>query len=77
MRNPNEVTFTTRTTSTSFITEYAYSVSNGMFSYDFARFVELYGVDNVEAVGFGKHNYIIVTQPLFTNDVIRLANTLQ
>lgn len=64
MKNPNEITLTTRTTSTHFITEYCYSIMNSMFQTDFVRFVELYGKDKVEMVGFGKHNYIIVMQPL-------------
>jgi len=78
MRNPNAVKFQTTTTSTEFITQYGYNRASTMMMQDFSKMVEVYGAEKVSIVKEGTTRWIVVRQPLISNDVIRMvASTFQ
>jgi hypothetical protein len=74
MRNPNSVTFQTRTTSTQFVTEYGFNSVNYANS-EYPHFQALYGVSNVSMERTGERKdgrtWIVIGQVLATNDTIR------
>lgn len=75
MRNPNEVKFQTTTTSTEFICQYGYNKASMMMMGDFSKMVETYGADKVTIVKDGSTRWIVVRQPLFSNEVVRMVES--
>lgn len=63
MRNPNQITFQTRMTSTRFVTEYGYTSASVMFDQDVTDMQRVYGSMNVHVEKHDGRKWIVISQP--------------
>jgi hypothetical protein len=66
MRNPNEIAFQTRHTSTAFIEMYGYNSGSSLFAHDYIVLRETYGNEQVTTEHRNGRNWIVVTQPVLS-----------